>query len=166
MSLVLPSSLAGQGPLWSSWEVPCSLAPVLEVRAKLGTMHPAPTLSPTLPRSTCDLGPPRPSLAAYGCAQTPERTWGRQLSPWTGCGAEASGHSSPAHHVQFPGGLDGGAKKRGGCAFCTVINSMFWKVGFFYFPLQGLCFLPVQILAGSLETKVHLIQLKTLIEHQ
>lgn len=29
-SLVLPSLLAGQGLLWSSWEVPCSLAPVLQ----------------------------------------------------------------------------------------------------------------------------------------
>ncbi|XP_062968426.1 claudin-7 isoform X2 [Cynocephalus volans] len=56
-SLVLPSLLAGQGLLWSSWEVHCCLGPVLALRAKLGTVHPAPTLSPTLPRSMCDLGP-------------------------------------------------------------------------------------------------------------
>ncbi|XP_044777433.1 claudin-7 isoform X2 [Neomonachus schauinslandi] len=71
-SLVLPSSLAGQGLLWSSWEVPCSLAPVLGVRAKPGTVHPAPTLSPTLPRSTCELGPPCPSLAASGVVRYPK----------------------------------------------------------------------------------------------
>ena len=67
MNLVLPSSLAGQGLLWSSWEVHCSLALVLGVRAKLDTVHLAPTLSPTLPRSMCELGCPCPNLAAYRC---------------------------------------------------------------------------------------------------
>lgn len=56
MSLVLPSLLAGQGLLWSSWEVPCSLAPVLAVKAKLYTVHPAPTLSRILPRNMCEPG--------------------------------------------------------------------------------------------------------------
>ena len=65
MNLALPSSLAGQGLLWFSWEVRCSLAPVLGVRAKLDTVRLAPTLSPTLPRSMCELGRPCPNLAAY-----------------------------------------------------------------------------------------------------
>ncbi|XP_028636043.1 claudin-7 isoform X2 [Grammomys surdaster] len=77
-SLVLPSLSAGQGLLWSFWEVPCSLAPVLAVKAKLHTVHPAPTPSPIPPRNTCEVGSP-------ACGQN-----ARQRPP---------GHFTPKHYV-------------------------------------------------------------------
>lgn len=44
----------------------------------------------------------------------------------------------------------------GRMCFLYSNKSMFWKVGLF----SPICFLPTQILAGSLESKVQLVQLK------
>lgn len=76
-SLGLPSLLAGQGLLWSSWEVPCSLAPVLAVKAKPHTVHPAPTLSRILPRSMCEVG-------CSACGKVWDKGL-RSFQPWTPC---------------------------------------------------------------------------------
>lgn len=76
---------------------------------------------------------------------------GAELSLWAGCGAEAFGHSSPAHHVQFPGGLGEGDRKGWVCFLYS--NKKYVLENRLFFLLQGLSFLPTQILqeAGSLK---------------
>lgn len=116
MSLVLPSSLAGQGLLWSSWEVRCSLAPVLGVRAKLDTVRLAPILSPTLPRSMCELGCPCPNLAAY--RRLLMKGPGAESSA-CGQGAKQKPSVTLAQHTMysFLGGVGWGGQKREGVLF-------------------------------------------------
>ncbi|XP_012581942.1 PREDICTED: claudin-7 isoform X1 [Condylura cristata] len=125
LSLVLPSLLAGQGQRWSSWEVHCYHAPVLGVRTRLDTGRPAPTLSPILPRNTCELGPLCACLVLM-CVQATERTQGRDLSVEASCGVTGS-LITPTLHIMYSWWED---KRRGGCVFCIVIKSVFWKVGF------------------------------------
>lgn len=135
MNLVLPSSLAGQGLLWSSWEVHCSLALVLGVRAKLDTVHLAPTLSPTLPRSMCELGCPCPNLAAYRCLLM--KGPGAESSA-CGQGAKQKPSVTLAQHTvySFLGGWVGG-DKNGRVCFLYSNKNMFWKVGFFSIPFRA-----------------------------
>lgn len=131
MNLVLPSSLAGQGLLWSSWEVRCSLAPVLGVRAKLDTVRLAPTLSPTLPKSMCELGRPCPNLAAY--RRLLIKGPGAESSA-CGQGAKQKPSVTLAQHTVYSllgGWAGGGGDKKGRVCFLYSNKNMFWKVGFF-----------------------------------
>ncbi|XP_054986904.1 claudin-7 isoform X1 [Sorex araneus] len=133
LSLALPSLLAGQGLHWSSWEVACFLAPVPGVRARQDTVHPAPTLNPTLPRSMCELGDTLiPAWQPEG-KQSPERTWSR-VQPVDRVWSLPITPVPKKCHVQFPGSVGWEIWKRVGCAFLysNEIKSMFWR---FFFPL-------------------------------